>query len=549
MTRNFLLIVTALAAAIPAMADTPSPPRTDWGEQVVVLETEWFRAELSNFGGTLRSFLLKGDDRYVRTEAEADAVMEGLAATPQLNVPRGKFSPGPLDMVTTWDWHLYPFSLRFEDTDFAELYQKDPTYQVTEATPTSVTFVWPHPEHGVKTQFSVERRWEVDTSTPDHRHVLRATIRFRNAGEREIRGAVRLAITGFEPMPRPQGMCGGMFGPRQDHMQAACGSNEEHKLADHLGLSVETGLLNQASFVGINSRYFLLAAVPDGTMVQCLAEADSVGVINVYGRWQLDLRAASSVGQPGLQEFSFAAFLGPKDFDELKAMDGARETGVRRTIDFNMFGKINLAILCEPMLYFMRAVYALIPSWAVSIILLTLVVKLLTLYWSWKSLVQARKMQQLKPKMDAIKARYKDDNAAMQKAMMELYKREKVNPFGGCLPMLLQMPIWIALYMTIYGSVDLFHAPLFLWVTDLSAQDPYYVLPILLGVLMFVQQKMTPSVGDPAQAKVMLWLMPIMFTWFMLFLPSGLVFYILVNTLLSIGQQYLMNRRFAVKGA
>jgi len=344
-------------------------------------------------------------------------------------------------------------------------------------------------------------------------------------------------------------MGGGMFGPRQDHMQAACGSNEERKLADHLGLSVETGLLNQASFVGINSRYFLLAAVPDSMMVQCLAEADSVGVINVYGRWQLDLRAASSAGQPGLQEFSFAAFLGPKDFDELKAMDGARETGVRRTIDFNMFGKINLAILCEPMLYFMRAVYSLIPSWAVSIILLTLVVKLLTLYWSWKSLVQARKMQQLKPKMDAIKARYKDDNAAMQKAMMELYKREKVNPFGGCLPMLLQMPIWIALYMTIYGSVDLFHAPLFLWVTDLSAQDPYYVLPILLGVLMFVQQKMTPSVGDPAQAKVMLWLMPIMFTWFMLFLPSGLVFYILVNTLLSIGQQYLMNRRFAVKGA
>ena len=109
--------------------------------------------------------------------------------------------------------------------------------------------------------------------------------------------------------------------------------------------------------------------------------------------------------------------------------------------------------------------------------------------------------------------------------------------------MLLQMPIWIALYRTIYGAVELYQAPLFLWIRDLSAHDPYFVMPLLLGVLMFVQQKMTPTTGDAAQAKMMLWMMPIMFTVFMLFLPSGLVFYILVNTVLSIGHQKYMNRK------
>jgi YidC/Oxa1 family membrane protein insertase len=125
---------------------------------------------------------------------------------------------------------------------------------------------------------------------------------------------------------------------------------------------------------------------------------------------------------------------------------------------------------------------------------------------------------------------------------MALYKREKVNPLGGCLPMLLQMPIWIALYRTIYGAVDLYHAPLFLWIDDMSAHDPYFVMPILLGVLTFVQQKMTPQTGDQTQARMMLFLMPIMFSAFMLFLPSGLVFYILLNTVLSIGHQLYLNR-------
>jgi len=213
------------------------------------------------------------------------------------------------------------------------------------------------------------------------------------------------------------------------------------------------------------------------------------------------------------------------------------DRGLDDTIDFWVLG-----FLCKPMLWLLRQSYAVIPSWGVAIIVLTLLVKVLTLYPTHQSMVQMRRMAELKPKMDAIREQFKDDKAKMNQALMDLYKREKVNPLGGCLPMLLQMPIWIALYRTIYGAVDLYQAPLFLWVDDLSAPDPYFVMPIVLGALMFLQQKMTPTMGDQTQAKIMQWMMPIMFTAFMLFLPSGLVFYILVNTLLSIAQQWYIRR-------
>ena len=190
----------------------------------------------------------------------------------------------------------------------------------------------------------------------------------------------------------------------------------------------------------------------------------------------------------------------------------------------------------------MRLSYSVVPSWGLAIVFLTLIVKLLTLYWTQKSMTSMKKMADLRPKIEALKEKYGDDKVKLNEATMALYKQEKINPLGGCLPMLLQMPIWIALYRTIYGAVDLYQAPLFLWIKDLSAHDPYFVMPVLLGVLMFVQQKLQPTAGDPTQAKMMLWMMPIMFTSFMLFLPSGLVFYILVNTILSVIHQQVVNR-------
>ena len=237
----------------------------------------------------------------------------------------------------------------------------------------------------------------------------------------------------------------------------------------------------------------------------------------------------------GTALYSFEIYVGPKDISLLTEPG----VGLEDSIDFWIVG-----FLSKPMLHLLRWFYGLIPHWAVAIVMLTVLVKLALLYWTQKSFTQMQRMAQLKPMMEALKEKYGKDKERLNQEMMALYKREKVNPLGGCLPMLLQMPVWIALYRTIYASVDLYQAPLGLWIQDLSAPDPYYVLPLLLGLSMFGQQRLTPTTVDNAQAKMMMYMMPVMFTVFMLFLPSGLNLYIFVNTLLSMAQQYYLRQKF-----
>jgi YidC/Oxa1 family membrane protein insertase len=152
------------------------------------------------------------------------------------------------------------------------------------------------------------------------------------------------------------------------------------------------------------------------------------------------------------------------------------------------------------------------------------------------------KMKLVQPKLQKIREKYKDDKARLQKEMMDLYRTHKVNPFGGCLPIVVQIPVFFALYRCLMVAIELRHAPFYGWITDLSDKDPYYVTPILMGLTMFLQQKMTPTTGDPMQAKMMLF-MPVIFTFMFLNFPSGLVLYWLVNNVLSIGQQYLVMRQ------
>jgi YidC/Oxa1 family membrane protein insertase len=151
-------------------------------------------------------------------------------------------------------------------------------------------------------------------------------------------------------------------------------------------------------------------------------------------------------------------------------------------------------------------------------------------------------MKKVQPKLAKLKEKHKDDKARLNKEMMDLYHTHKVNPFGGCLPMLVQIPVFFALYRALMVAIELRHAPFVFWITDLSAKDPYYVTPLIMGATMFLQQKMTPSTGDAMQAKMMLF-MPIIFTFMFLNFPSGLVLYWLVNNILSIGQQYLVMRQ------
>ena len=201
-----------------------------------------------------------------------------------------------------------------------------------------------------------------------------------------------------------------------------------------------------------------------------------------------------------------------------------------------------LTIIAEPIYWLLTKIHNVVKNWGWSIILLTLVIKLAFFHLSATSYKSMARMRKLQPRLKALKERYGDDRQKMNQAMMDIYKKEKINPLGGCLPILVQIPVFIALYWVLLESVEMRQAPWMLWIQDLSAKDPYFVLPVIMGVSMLVQQRLNPTPLDPVQAKVMM-VLPIVFTVFFAFFPSGLVLYWVVNNLISIAQQWFITNK------
>ena len=200
-----------------------------------------------------------------------------------------------------------------------------------------------------------------------------------------------------------------------------------------------------------------------------------------------------------------------------------------------------LSVIAKPLLYTMKWFFQQVPNWGVAIILLTLLVRLFVLPFNLMSYKSMKGMQKIQPLMTAVREKYKNDPVKMNQEVMALMKENKANPFGGCLPMLLQIPIFFALYRVIGSSIELYGSPFMFWIQDLSAHDKFFVLPILMGITMFAQQKLTPTNMDPMQAKILMY-MPLIFTVFMVNLPSGLTLYMFVSALFGVIQQYFMVR-------
>jgi len=202
---------------------------------------------------------------------------------------------------------------------------------------------------------------------------------------------------------------------------------------------------------------------------------------------------------------------------------------------------VTLALIAGPILTVLKFFHRFAHNWGVAIILLTIFIKLLTFYPTQKSLMSGKRMQKLAPKMAAIRKKYENDRQRMSQETMNLYKQNGVSPVGGCLPMLIQMPIWIALYSTLNYAVDLYRAPFFGHIQDLTAKDPFYITPLVMGGVMVLQMRMSPAGADKQQQAIMSVMMPIMFTAFSLFLPAGLALYMLTSYLIGIIQQLYVN--------
>ena len=285
----------------------------------------------------------------------------------------------------------------------------------------------------------------------------------------------------------------------------------------------------KGGWIAMIQHYFLSAWLPPKTEAQTFFTSVLPGDRYLIGSYT----EAKIVPAGGAQQFQDRLYIGPKLQDTLASI----APGLDLVVDYGW-----LTVIAQPIFWLLAHIHAWVGNWGWSIILLTILIKLAFYKLSETSYRSMANMRKLTPRLQALKDRYGDDKERLNQAMMEMYKKEKINPLGGCLPVLVQIPVFIALYWVLLESVELRQAPFALWIDNLSAPDPYFVLPLIMGISMFVQQKLNPAPPDPIQAKVMMSL-PFVFTVFFAFFPSGLVLYWVVNNLLSIAQQWYITRK------
>jgi len=278
---------------------------------------------------------------------------------------------------------------------------------------------------------------------------------------------------------------------------------------------------------GFGDKYFIGALLARDNSINSVSLKSAAGFI------EQKISSPKISLSPGTEvTVSYNLYYGPKDIDILKAQG----EGLEAAIDLGWF-----AIIAKPLLHSLKLLYGYLHNYGLAIIVITVILKIFFFPLTHKSYKSMKEMQKLQPKMQELKEKFKDDRDGLNRSVMELYKTHKVNPLGGCLPMIVQIPVFFGLYKALMFSIELRHAPFYFWLQDLSAKDPYYVTPIIMGATMFIQQKMTPTNMDPMQAKMMLAL-PIVFTAMFLNFPSGLVLYWLVNNILTIAQQMYINK-------
>ncbi len=322
-----------------------------------------------------------------------------------------------------------------------------------------------------------------------------------------------------------EGICAGDFGVERRPARKI----EE---ARTYGSAAET-----VSFGGVDEQYFMTALMPlEGTTItRCGYEpVDANHMVTRLSSAAFDLAGGAT------ETFAFTLYTGPKHVDYLTPFPN----DLNRSIDLGMFSFLAIPIRIA-LLFFQGWVV----NWGLAIIILTLFIKLLLFPITQKGYESMEKMKRVQPRLKVIQTKYESDRMKLAEEQMKLFKEEGVSPMSGCLPMLMQMPIYFALYRTIWGSAELYNAPFMLWVQDLSQPDPFFVLPVLMGAVMVVQQRLMPQAVDNPQMKTVNRIMPIMFTAMMLFLPSGLVLYIFVNMLLSIFQMLHIKKKFSTDSA
>ena len=324
----------------------------------------------------------------------------------------------------------------------------------------------------------------------------------------------------------------GVVDSQYDVRYGLCRTADDLEWEDKGDVEDETVRYETVSWGGVTSKYFATLVVPEVPLHACevMLAKDGTAI-------ETDLATVADELAPGqTKTHVFGLYVGAKELERLQAFAAVgTPVPLDQAIDWGFFGGVS-EWLGKMLLALLRWFHELVDNWGIAIVLLTVTVKAVTLPLTLKQMSSMKRMKEIQPEMNKIKEKDKDDRVKQGQEMQALFARSGVNPLAGCLPTLVQLPIWFALYSMLGAAVELVHEP-FLWLPDLTEQDPYYILPLALGALMILQNRMMPNTAmDPAQAKMMRWVMPIMFTVFMLFLPSGLGVYIFANIVLSLVQ-------------
>jgi len=493
---------TAGEATPAQLLPTDSRSRTE-SQQLYTLENNRLIASFTNLNTAMVGLQVKGE-RYLDEEGN------------------------PFELVTTDKEAYLPLAPVLSGVTVPP----DAHWQVLEASNQRLRFQWAG--DGVL----VTRTWEL--AEPPYQ--LHSSIDVRNDDPRAR--SIGLSITSAHYVRREDEKGGFIGRPSPALSHGICQQGDETIREDRDGLLSEDESRPMqphsygpgVEYVALSSVYFAIIAAPEGqTAERCdMLATERGGTLEDPDGSLFEAKlvyAPQEIGSGETATFRTAVYAGPKDYDALQEF-GHLASNV---IDLGWF-----SFIARGMSWLLRTIYGFIGNWGVAIILLTLLVRVLLLPFVIPQFRNMAKQRALKPEIDKINELYKDDREKKGAAMMELWRKHKVNPLGGCLPVLLQMPIFFALYQTLSTSIELYHAPFVLWWVDLSSPDPMYVLPIILGALMFMQQKLTPVQMDATQAKVMLYAMPLMMTFFMLMLPTGLCLYMVTSSAIGITQQRYM---------
>jgi len=486
------------AAATPA---TAAPGASDSKPAPASAKDEWLTIEtpdadyvLSSWGGTLRQVHIK------------EARFKGLQII-------GTFAPDTAPLLTT-----------FDTSDFSLAGTAPYT-----ATRRANGVVFTAESNGVV----IEKSYTVEPG----KHRLQLDLHVSNNRDKPISESMVLHLFGRQDPAKMGGSFLSYASANLAEMVCYLGEAAERN-------NIETLQKEKKEFTGnirwiaADEKFFTTAAVPhpdtQAGAQKCLQRA----LDGLTGEVLIPF-IKRTIGPGQKTSYTFTVFSGPKYFEALEAVKPGGQDP--RLVDAVASSWKIIAVLSGPLLGLLKFFHGFTHNWGVAIILLTIFVRILTFYPQQRTMMSAKKMQKLAPKLAAIRKKYENDRQRIGVETMNLYKAHGVSPLGGCLPALIQMPIWMALFSTLNTAVEL-HRSGFIWyIHDLSAPDPYYATPLLMGVVMFLQMRMSPAGADPQQQKMMSIMMPIMFTVFSLFLPAGLAIYTLTSYLIGILQQLLVN--------